>query len=470
MTDFESMSLAQLHELADGAGIDGFRRMRRDDLITALAEMDDGKPAPSERARTAAASSGSRGRRERRRPEPGRRRRREGEGRERERRQDVPSRASGKLEVTGKGIGILRGKDLPEDGIYVSPAQIKRCELKDGDEVEGPVRQPRKGERRPSLSRIEAVNGKPPSDDKPTERKPGGSRRSRGGGGRGKASFENLTPVRPHRRISLKVEKGDVLARSVDLLAPLAYGQRVLVEAQPRSGRTKLLRSLAQAMVAGSDGGTEVVALLVDERPEEVTAWEREVKGVEIESAPADQGADSQKKVAEKVLANARRKAGEGSDVILLVDSLTRLANAYGSVDPVKGVFGTGRELEEEGAGSVTVIATVLWGTPKDQEVFDAVKTTENASVKLDAGLAAMRVTPAINIAGCFVVGEESILDEDQMEALRRLRSELGSLEPATAAARLADLIGGTDSNEEVLTGSSGGMLRAAKKALWKGR
>ena len=462
------MSLAQLHELAGGAGIDGFRRMRREDLITALAEMDDGKPAPAERARTAA-ESGSRGRGGRRRSESsGRRRRREGDRSGGQRSRDVPSRATGKLEVTAKGIGVLRGPDLPEDGIYVSPAQIKRCELKDGDEVEGPVRAPRKSERRPSLSRIESVNGKPPSDDRPTGRKSGESKRSRGG--RGKGSFESMTPVRPHRRIPLKVEKGDVLARSVDLLAPLAFGQRMLVEAQPRSGRTTLLRSLTGAIVAGAGEKTEVIALLVDERPEEVTAWEREVSGVEIDSAPADKGAESQKKVAEKVLTKVRRKAEEGKDVVLVIDSLTRLANAYGAVDPVKEAFGTGRELEEEGAGSVTVIATVLWGTPKDQEVYDAVKTTENASVKLDAGLAAMRVTPAINIAGCFVVGEESILDGNQVETLRKLRTELGTLEPATAASRLADMVGGTDSNEDVLSGSSGGMLRAAKKALWRGR
>lgn len=468
MTDFESMSLAQLHELAGGAGIEGFRRMRREELITVLAEMDDGKPAPEERARVAA-ESGSGRRRDRRRSDSGRRRRREGDRPGRERRRDVPSKAIGKLEVTAKGIGIVRGPDLPEDGIYVSPAQIKRCELKDGDEVGGPVRPPRKGERRPSLSRIETVNGEPPKDDRPPER--GGSRRSRGGRGRGpKASFESLTPIRPHRKIPLKVEKDDVLARSVDLLAPLAFGQRMLVEAQPRSGRTTLLRSLAKAVVAASGSGTEVVVLLVDERPEEITAWEREVQGVEIESAPADRGSDSQKKVAEKVLAKVRRKAETGTDVILVIDSLTRLANAYGAVDPVKEAFGTGRELEEEGSGSVTVIATVLWGTPKDQEVYDAVRTTENASVKLDAGLAAMRVTPAINIAGCFVVGEESILDESQVDALRKLRAELGSLEPATAASRLADLVARTDSNADVLSGSSGGMLRAAKRALWRGR
>lgn len=470
MTDLESMSLAQLHELAGGAGVEGFRLMRREELITVLAEMDDGKPAPEERARVAAESR-SGGRRDRRRSDSGRRRRREGDRSGGERRRDVPSKATGRLEVTAKGIGIVHGSDLPEDGIYVSPAQIKRCELKDGDEVSGPVRPPRKGERRPSLSRIETVNGQPPKDDGPAARRGGGSRRSRGGRGKApKQSFEKLTPVRPHRKIPLKVEKGDVLARSVDLLAPLAFGQRMLVEAQPRSGRTTLLRSLANGIVAASGDGTEVVVLLVDERPEEVTAWKREVQGVEIESAPADRGADSQKKLAEKVLAKVRRKAETGTDVVLLVDSLTRLANAYGAVDPVKEAFGTGRELEEEGAGSVTVIATVLWGTPKDQEVYDAVKTTENASIKLDAGLAAMQVTPAINIAGCFVVGEDSILDRDQAEALRRLRGELGSLEPATAASRLSDLVGRTDSNADVLSGSSGGMLRAAKRVLWRGK
>jgi len=441
MTDFESKSLAELHSLAAEQGIEGFRLLRRDDLIDRLEKSGAGPGADSS-SRDEADDRGQNGSRSRRRRgRGGRERSRRGGGAERDDRDfegggkhegDDLKEAKGVLEIQPRGSGLVRGEGLPDAGVYVSPAQIRRCELRSGDEVSGPVRPARRGERRPSLVRIETVNGEPPVD------------------GRGPA-FEGLTAIAPHRHIPLKVESDDVLARAVDLLAPLAFGQRVLVEAEPRSGRTSVLRALAKSIAAGSEDGPEVIVLLVDERPEEVTAWKREVEGVAIEAAPADLGATEQLRIAERALARVRRQAEAGNDVVLIVDSLTRLGTAYGDPGAIKPFFGTGRELEEENAGSVTVIATALRGTPADQAVIDAVHTTENATIRLDAGLAAAGVTPALDVRSCAVSGQESVLTESEVETVRRLRAELTEMDPVPAAARLVELINGSQSNEELL-------------------
>ena len=336
------------------------------------------------------------------------------------------------LEVLSRGSGLLKveGEDAVE--VYVSPAQIRRCQLRSGDKVSGPVRPARRGERRPSLVRVESVNGAPPED----ERGP---------------SFDSLTPIAPHRHIPLKTESDDILARSVDLLAPLAFGQRVLVEAQPRSGRTSFLKSLAKSIANGSDSPPSVTVLLVDERPEEVTAWTRSVPEVEIAAAAADLGAHDQIQLAERTLAKVKRQAEAGEDVVIIVDSLTRLGSAYGDAGAIKPFFGTGREIEEEGAGSVTVIATALWGSPGDQEVMDAVHTTENATIRLDSELAAAGISPALDVNACGVSGQEAVLDADEISAVRKLRAELKTMEPEPAANRVAELINGSANNDELL-------------------
>lgn len=391
--DFEGLSLAQLHEAAAAAGIEGFRKMRREDLAEALS--DAGAPAPRPKAKQAQGSRGggggggrdsSGGRKRSRRSRGGRDRSRGGKDRDRSGGGDRDGAAgfeadqiTGTLDILPRGNGLIRGKGIPESGVYVSPSQIRRCELRKGDEVSGPVRAPKKGERRPSLTRIELVNGKPPDEGR-------------------SASFERLTPVEPHRRIPLKPDPDDVWSGAVDRIAPLSFGQRILVEAEPRSGRTRLLRSLAHSIRAGSDQPPELTVLLVDERPEEVTAWERETEGLSIEAAPADLGAREQSRVAEQALSQVRRQAEKGKDVILMIDSLTRLANALGDPGQVKPFFGTGRELEEKGSGSVTVIATVL--VDGDPEVLDAVRTTENSTIRLSAALASAGTFPSIEGAG----------------------------------------------------------------------
>ena len=462
MSDLKSKSLAELHELAGKAGIKKFRLLRREELIEKLDDADGsgsnegngangaGESDGGSRSRRGGRERGRKGDRERR----ATRERRSGRddrdgaraknGRDSEEKSDRGSRPAeseaepelreitGMLDVLPRGSGIIRSDDAPAAGIYVSPAQIRRCELRSGDEVSGPVRPARRGERRPSLVRVEKVNGEPPVD----ERSP---------------RFESLTPVMPHRPIPLSGETDDILARAVDLLAPLAFGQRVLVEAQPRSGRTSFLRSLAKAIDRGTGDDVEIIVLLVDERPEEVTAWSREVPEVEIAAAPADLGAHEQVRTAERILAKVKRQAEAGIDVVIIVDSLTRLGSAYGDPGAIKPFFGAGRELEEDGAGSVTVIGTALWGSPGDQDVMDAVHTTENATIRLDAGLAAAGVKPSLDVTCCGVSGQEALLDENQLDALRRLRAELKDMEPVPAANRMAELIKGSSDNETLL-------------------
>jgi transcription termination factor Rho len=449
MSSFESKSLAELHKLAAEAKIEGFRLLRREDLVEKLESGGEGGDPGTGSAPQAGNNERGGGQRSRRRRSRGGKDRsrqdsrgardeRERDGRDRdpegggEHEGDDLTEATGVLEVQPRGSGLVRGEGLPDAGVYVSPAQIRRCELRSGDEISGPVRAARRGERRPSLVRIETVNGEPPSDE------------------RGPA-FEGLTAVAPHRQIPLKGDGDELLARAVDLLAPLAFGQRVLVEAQPRSGRTRLLRALAGAIAAGSDEGPEVIVLLVDERPEEVTAWTREVAGVSIEAAPADLGAGEQVRIAERTLARVRRQAEAGQDVVLVVDSLTRLGTALGDGGATKPFFGTGRELEEDSAGSVTVIATALSGAPGDAAVLDAVRTTENTLIRLDPVLAAAGVVPALDVSGCATSGQESVLGESEVDAVRRLRAELTAMDPAPAAARIAELIGGSSSNQELL-------------------
>ncbi len=473
MADLESKSLAELHKLAGEAGIEKFRLLRREDLISKLGDSDSdsgngsdsrsGDDSRSEDSRSGEGSrSGRRSGRSRSRRRGGRSEGGDGEGGGREprdgRSSDVASKddrsksdrskddrskddrsdgepelteVSGVLEVLPRGSGLVRGEGAPEAGVYVSPAQIRRCELRSGDEVTGPVRPARRGERRPSLVRVELVNGEPPVDD----RGPG---------------FEKLTPIAPHRPIPLSTGSDDILARAVDLLAPLAFGQRVLVESEPRSGRTSFLRALAKAIAKGSEDA-DITVLLVDERPEEVTAWTREVPEVEVAAAPADLGAHEQVRVAERALAKVKRQAEAGNDVVIIVDSLTRLGSAYGDPGAVKPFFGIGRELEEEGSGSITVIATVLQGAPGDQAVMDAVHTTENAAIRLDAGLAAAGVVPSLDVTSCAISSQEALLDEQAVAAIRRLRAELGAMEPIPAAARLVELIKGSSNNEELL-------------------
>jgi transcription termination factor Rho len=399
------LHLAELHERASELGIPRYRSMRRSELVREIAALSP----EDERSATK-------------------------EGGEREREQLEPAEtedASGLLEIMPQRFAFLRVRGLessPED-VYVSASQVRRCELRSGDEVSGPARDPRRGERHRALVHVDRVNGAELRLDRP--------------------SFDDLTPILPRRRVALDRDPADVLTRAVDLVTPVALGQRVLVRAAPRSGRTTLLRGLASAIIAAGD--IEVIVLLVDERPEEATVW-RELPWAEVAAATADLAPADQVRVAELALERARRRAEAGADVVLIADSLSRLAVAAGDGADVKRLFGSGRDLAEDDAGSLTVIATVLEGAEDDGDGERAVITTESSLITLDPGLASDGVVPALDLAGCMVSNEDELRPADELSAARRLRSLLADLDPVEAAALLRARIEATQTNAELLS------------------
>ena len=446
--ELDSKHLAELHARAAELGVPGFRRMRRDQLIAELMARDGGEAASEEakaerpaakeadvqfgeEAEAPSAEEVEDKETEDKEPEDAEPRARKGRAREEEASGEP---VTGVLDVVAAGHGFLRlrGLEPDPDDIYISASQIRRCELRAGDQVEGPARQPRRGERHPALVRVERVNGEEPGEER-------------------SAGFEELTPVTPRRRIPISPDSDDVLVRAVDLLAPLAFGQRVLVVSEPHSGRTTLLRGLVKA-ISAADDAPRVIVLLVDERPEEVTEWKRQATGVEIVAAPSDLDATDQVRHAELAVARAKRRAESGEDVVVIVDSLTRLGVAYRDPIAVKPVFGAGRELEEDGSGSLTMIATVLKETDDGEGAVEAVETTENATIVLDAELAAANVFPAIDVARTITVTEDQLRDGPELEAARRLREELSGADPRAAAEALAERIRSSASNAELLS------------------
>jgi transcription termination factor Rho len=417
--------LADLHRRAREVGVPRYRMLPRDELIEAISDRsgDEGEPEPARESKPeretkpeveakpeAAPESESE-------PEP------EAEVETEE--------ISGVLDRMPQGYGFLRlsGLNEAEGDVYVSASQIRRCELRPGDQVSGPARAPRRGERHRALVRVEAVNGQPPEEER--------------------GHFEDLTAAPPHRRLLPADAPGDPLVRAADLLGPLAFGQRVLVLAQPRSGRTTLLRALGAAI---ADGGAHLCVLLADERPEEVPQWESALPQAEIFAATADQEPRDQVRAAELAMGHAKRLAEAGEDVVVLIDSLSRLARGYRDPGRVKRIFGAGRELAEEGSGSLTVIATVLDSDDRGSEIREALETTENLLLHLDAGLAAKGIVPALVVADSRASGEDELREPDEMDKVRRLRGELDEMEPEEAAKALADQLAATSSNAELLS------------------
>ncbi len=435
------LHLADLHELASELGVPRFRLLRRAELVSEIearrapGELGVAEPEPEPE------------------PEPGPEPEREPEPepqpesgpepepdghkpeRERERLDTAATEeVTGVLEITPQRYGFLRlnGLETNPDDVYVSASQVRRCELRPGDEVSGPARSPRRGERHRALVHVDRVNG---GDPLATDR----------------SEFDDLTPILPKRRLALELEPSDVLTRAVDLLAPLAFGQRVLVMAAPRSGRTTLLRGLAQA-VRGVEG-PELIVLLIDERPEEATAWREALPDAQLATATADLAPVEQVRVAELALERSRRRAEAGADVVLIVDSLSRLAVASGHAAEVKRLFGSGRDLAEEGAGSLTVIATVVADAEDDGVAERAVITTESSLIPLDPGLAAAGVFPALRAGECRVSNEEELRQPEELAAARRLRALLADLSPAEAATALRERIESSRTNAELLAG-----------------
>jgi transcription termination factor Rho len=415
----QDQHLADLHQRARELEVPRYRMLPREDLIAAIEERGGDEEPKRSRPEPAEAAGGRTQRRPRRKrqaePEPERDADPDPDPETDQEPEGEAEEITGVLDRMPQGYGFLRlsGMSEAEGDVYVSASQIRRCELRPGDQVTGPARQPRRGERHRALIRVESVNGQSPEGER--------------------SDFEDLTAAPPHRRLLAPDAPGDPLARAVDLLGPLAFGQRILILAQPRSGRTTLLRALGAAI---AETGAHLCLLLADERPEEVPQWERALPQAEIFAATADQEPRDQVRAAELAMGHAKRLAEAGEDVVVLIDSLSRLAIGYRDPARVKRIFGAGRELDEDGSGSLTVIA---------------LETTENLLLRLDASLAAKGIVPSLVAGETRASGEDQLREPDELEKIRRLRNELSGMDSEEAAQKLAGLIADTSNNAELL-------------------
>ncbi len=357
---------------------------------------------------------------------------------------------TGILDILTEGYGFLRTNGyLPsENDIYVSQSQIRRFHLKRGDEITGQVRAPKDSEKYNALLRIESVNGDDPEVC------------------RTRRQFEQLTPLYPVERLRLETPVGETSSRIIDLIAPIGKGQRGLIVSPPRAGKTTILKQFANSITTNNPE-VKLIVLLVDERPEEVTDMERSVKG-EVVSSTFDQPSENHIQVAELVLERTKRLVEHKKDVVILLDSITRLARAYnlttptsgrilsGGVDstalfPPKRFFGTARNIEE--GGSVTIIATALvdTGSRMDEVIFEEFKGTGNMELHLDRKLADKRIFPAIDIEKSGTRKEELIMPPEEAQIVWKLRRVLHALDPNAAIELLIDKIRATRSNSEFL-------------------
>ena len=366
----------------------------------------------------------------------------------------------GVLELLPDGYGFLRSAEYSylssADDIYVSPSQIKRFSLRLGDTVDGQIRPPKEGERFFALLRVNTINGRTP--DLFTER----------------AGYDFLTPAYPNEQLRLEPPAGSgpdaVAARLIDLVAPIGKGQRGLIVAPPRAGRTTLIEQIARALTANYPAATLIV-LLVDERPEEVTAIERALPGAEVVATTFDESPERQVHVADLVLEKAKRLVEAGQDVVVLLDSITRLARAHNGLTPAAGaeprapggldaaavrgpkrLFGAARAVEE--GGSLTVIGTILveTGSAIDGAVFEEFAGTGNLEIRLRRDLASAGLFPAIDVAASETRREEMLVPPEPLAAVRALRASVAGLAPAEALAALLERIRATDSNDELLS------------------
>ncbi|MCB0876266.1 MAG: Rho termination factor N-terminal domain-containing protein [Solirubrobacterales bacterium] len=442
MATLEKQHLSELHRIAAELGVERYRMLPRSELIAAIAAIDPDAGTDEEGPGPAEEREDERPRRRSRRGRRGRgaredREDEDGGAAEVEAEEATGEPVSGVLDVTPRGHGFIRlsGLDATEEDVYVSPSQIRRCELQRGDEVAGPARRPRRGERYPALIHVDTINGVAPGESRPR--------------------LADATPVHPTRRIDLSPAPGGsaedaILLRSVDLLLPLARGQRVLVDARPGSGRTTLLRALAGAISHSED--IELIVLLIDERPEEVASWREAAPGADLAVATAEMRSGEQLRLVELALGRASRKAESGADVVLLVDSISRIAVAADDPGRVKPIFGAGRETAEEGVGSLTVVATTLGDGGEDQgSVERSLETTENVLIVLDPALASRGIYPAIDFTASRIAGEEHIREAEELAAARKLRTELGSLTPELAAAEVRRLVEGSADSRAAL-------------------
>ena len=359
----------------------------------------------------------------------------------------------GVLEILQDGFGFLRSSNsnyvAGADDIYVSPSQIRRFGLRTGDTVAGKIRTPKDSERYFALLKVDTINMEPPENT------------------RNKILFENLTPLHPDERMRMERGNGsteDITARVIDIVAPVGKGQRGLIIAPPKAGKTMMLQNIAQS-IATNHPDAYLIVLLIDERPEEVTEMSRMVKG-EVVSSTFDEPASRHVQVAEMVIEKAKRLVEHKKDVIILLDSITRLARAYNMVIPSSGkvltggvdanalhrpkrFFGAARNLEE--GGSLTILATALidTGSKMDEVIYEEFKGTGNSELHLDRKISEKRVYPAINVNRSGTRREELLVDEDELQSLWILRKFLHPMEEVGAMEFLFDKLQKTKTNEE---------------------
>lgn len=415
IAELESKTVVELYRIAREIGLTGYSRLRKKELVFEIAK------ALAQRQLQQQAEE-----------------------------QEEQLQAQGILEILPDGYGFLRpiGYLPSEDDIYVSPSQIRRFDLRTGDKVKGLVRPPKDNERFFALLRVEEVNGENPETC--LER----------------LHFDALTPIYPQERLTLETPEGDPSARIIDLIAPLGKGQRALIVSPPKAGKTVLLKKIANS-ISTNYPEIELIILLIDERPEEVTDIERSVKG-DVVSSTFDELPENHVKVADMVLERAKRLVEHKKDVVILLDSITRLARAHnlvvppsgrtlsGGVDPTalykpKRFFGAARNVEE--GGSLTIVATALieTGSRMDEVIFEEFKGTGNMELILDRKLAERRLFPAIDVKRSGTRREELLLSPEELELVwhfRRVTANLGTVE---VAEMLIDAMKKTKSNKDLL-------------------
>ena len=414
IAQLRSKSLGDLHDLAEELKISNYSGLRKQDLIFRIEQslLDD----------------------------------------------DVVLRGEGVLEILAEGYGFLRSQDwnylYGPDDIYVSPSQIKRFDLRTGDTVLGQVRPPKEGERYLAMLKVESINLDDPDNAK--QRVP----------------FDNLRPRYPEARLTLEVPDTDMSMRVVDLVAPIGLGQRGLIVSPPKAGKTVLLQQMANSLTTNHPD-VHLIVLLIDERPEEVTDMEEHVDG-EVISSTFDESADRHAQVAEMVLEKAKRLVETGKDVVILLDSITRLARAYNVTIPHSGkilsggvdanalhkpkrFFGAARNIE--GGGSLTIIATALveTGSRMDEVIFEEFKGTGNMELILDRHISDKRIFPAIDINRSGTRKEELLLSSNELNRVYLLRNFLADMPPTEAIEFLLERMNRTETNLEFLDSMAAG-------------
>ncbi len=409
LSDLKAQHVSQLIELATGLEIEAPQRMRKQELMFAILKR---------KAKTGESIFGD-----------------------------------GVLEVLPDGFGFLRSPETSylasTDDIYISPSQIRRFNLHTGDSIEGEVRTPKDGERYFALVKVDKINGQPPEASK------------------NKILFENLTPLHPNRVMTLERDiraEENITGRIIDMIAPIGKGQRGLIVAPPKAGKTVLMQHIAHAITTNHPDVTLIV-LLIDERPEEVTEMSRSVRG-EVVASTFDEPATRHVQVAEMVIEKAKRLVEHKRDVVILLDSITRLARAYNTVVPASGkvltggvdanalqrpkrFFGAARNIEE--GGSLTIIATALidTGSRMDEVIYEEFKGTGNMELHLDRRMMEKRVYPAINISRSGTRREELLIKNDVLQKIWILRKLLHDMDEIAAMEFLLDKVRATKSNQE---------------------